>query len=432
MINLKKILKKEDSKRLVSNFISLSILQAVNYILPLVTLPYLIRVIGMDNVGLLAFATATITYFQIVTDYGFNLTATREISIHRKNGRKIDEIFNSVMTIKIGLAIISFFILFIITISLKKFSEHLEIYLLTFGTVIGQVLFPIWFFQGMEKMKYITYLNILAKSIFTFAIFLFVKEREDYYLVPLLTSVGFIVTGILSLCIIHRTFGVRFRRQPINILRHHFLEGWHIFISNLFTTLYRNTNVIILGFLTNNMIVGYYSIAERTIKSLQSIQSVAGNALFPFFTKKFDNSKKEYFGFLKKYSKYVFGVYLGYAVLVYLFSGIIVLLLTQENNVDVLINLKILSLVLLFGGLNYFYGILGLVMLNYKKDFSKSIIITGVCNIVLCYILVKFFKDIGASLALVFSELLLLILIGNKMFGIKKRLFRRHYLKNKA
>ena len=278
----------------MSNFFSLPVLQGANYILPLITLPYLVRVLGVEYFGLLAFATATVMYFQILTDYGFNLTATREISIHRDNKEKVIEIFSSVMTIKIILMFVSFFLLSILVFSFEKFSQDALVYFLTFGTVVGQVLFPVWFFQGMERMKYITYLNILSKVIFTIAIFVFVKEQSDFYLVPLLTSIGFLVAGIWSLYLIKKEFGVGFEVQTIDTIKHHLVEGWDIFVSMVFISMYRSSNIIILGLLTNNTIVGYYSIAEKVVKTLQTLQDVVGNTLFPYLSKKFSITNKSF------------------------------------------------------------------------------------------------------------------------------------------
>ena len=99
-------LKKEDNKVLLSNFLSLSVLQIANFLLPLLAVPYLIRILEIELFGLLAFATAMIMYFVTLSDYGFNLTATREISIHRQSKDKVTEIFSAVMTIKFLLMIL--------------------------------------------------------------------------------------------------------------------------------------------------------------------------------------------------------------------------------------------------------------------------------------------------------------------------------------
>ncbi|MEO5990335.1 MAG: oligosaccharide flippase family protein, partial [Ferruginibacter sp.] len=130
---IKGFYKNEDSKTLISNFVSLSALQGINLVLPLLILPYLVRVLGMELYGLIAFSTAFVYYFQVITDYGFNLTATREISIHRKNSLKVSEIYNSVMIIKLVLLVLSLFILSFIVFSFDKLSNNYEIYFLSFG-----------------------------------------------------------------------------------------------------------------------------------------------------------------------------------------------------------------------------------------------------------------------------------------------------------
>mgnify|MGYP000464591323 FL=1 len=145
MINkIKNMVNSEDKKRLASNFFSLSVLQVFTYVLPLLTLPYLVRVLGVETFGLVAFATAFITFFNILVDYGFNLSATREVSIHRENKDKITEIYSSVLAIKFILIFVSLIILSFIVFTFEKFSSHSILYFITFISVIGQALFPIW------------------------------------------------------------------------------------------------------------------------------------------------------------------------------------------------------------------------------------------------------------------------------------------------
>lgn len=408
---IKQKFQKEEHKRLLSNFISLSILQGANYLLPLITFPYLVRVLGVEKFGLLAFAGATIVYFNILTDYGFNLTATKEVSIHRNDKNKLNEIFSSVMIIKSILLIISFLLLLILVFSLEKFKNEYLIFLLTFGSVIGQVLFPQWFFQGMERMKYITFLNILAKVIFTIAIFIFIHQQSDYWKVPLINSLGFIIAGIVALYMIFKDFKIQFSSQKLDTLKYYLVDGWHLFLSTFAGNFYRNFNTLVLGFLTNDLYVGYYSIAERIVKIIQTLQSIAGNTLFPFFSKRISQNKNYFFELTKKYLKIITGIYSLLTILIFLLSPIIIHIIQGKYQNETILDLRIMSLVILIGGLNYYFGVLGLITMGYKKEFSKAIIITGISNIILSSILVYFLKDVGASLSLILSEMILLSIL---------------------
>ncbi|MBE0515259.1 oligosaccharide flippase family protein [Sulfurimonas sp.] len=326
---IKSLTNSPDKKRLMSNFFSLSILQAFTYILPLLTLPYLVRVLGVELFGLVMFAQAFIMFFNILVDYGFNLSATREISIHRDNKEKITEIFSSVMMIKFILIGVSFVILSIIVVSFEKFSSHWELYCLTFLWVIGQAMFPIWYFQGLERMKYITIVNIISKLIFTIAIFIFIQEESDYILVPLLNGLGFMVGGVISLWIAYRQFNQKFKPQSIQTMMIHFKDSSQFFLSRVSVSIYTSANAFVLGLFTSNTMVGYYSIAEKLYQAMQGLYHPIVNTIYPYLAKS-KNILFYYKLFIVIFIINIIGV-----MFVYLFSKEIIDILFNITDVEV-------------------------------------------------------------------------------------------------
>ncbi|HPP66932.1 MAG TPA: oligosaccharide flippase family protein, partial [bacterium] len=276
---------KNDYKRLFSNFVSLSILQIANYLLPLITLPYLVRVLGPGKYSLVAFAQAFIQYFVILTDYGFNLSATREIAIHRDNKEKLSEIFSCVMFIKMGLFLFALIIMSAVVFSFQKFSREWFIYYLTFGMVMGQVLFPVWFFQGMERMRYITLLNITAKLIFTVAVFVFITQESDYWKAPAFNSAGYIIAGIAGLYLVKKRFGIGFKFYDFKKIKNYFKDSSQFFLSRVSVSIYTSSNVFLLGFFTSNTMVGYYAIAEKLYQALQGLYQPITQVLYPYVAK---------------------------------------------------------------------------------------------------------------------------------------------------
>ena len=400
----------KDNKRLLSNFFSLSVLQGANFILPLITIPYLVRVLGIEYFGLLAFASATIAFFCIITDYGFNLSATRDISAHRDNKEKVVEIFSSVMIIKVLLMFLSLILLIILVFSFEKFAKDWLIYFLSFGTVIGQVLFPDWFFQGMERMKYITYLNILAKSIFTVAIFIFIQEPSDFYIVPILTSIGFIIAGIWSLVLVRKEFDIRFELQAVKVVKHYFSDSWYIFLSNFGVNLYKNNVIIILGLFTSNSIVGYFSITKKIIDALNSIAKVISRTIFPYINNKYKEVNKLLISFLFK---------IGFIILIYtsciflcilLFANNISILASGEIHEEVVNSLKIMSIVPLIIALNI-PAVHILLLSKRDKYFAKSVLLGAIIDLVLLFILLPIYGYIGASIVVLMTELFVTLLL---------------------
>lgn len=399
----------KDKRKLLSNFFSLAILQGTNYILPLITLPYLVRVLGPGQYGLIAFAQAFIQYFVLITDYGFNLTATREISIHKENKHKVSKIFSIVMFIKLNFMIISFIAMLIIVLLVDKFTADLWIYIFTFGTVVGNVLIPIWFFQGMEKMKFITALNILAKLLSTISIFVFINSADDILMVPLINASSFIFSGILALLIIFMKFKIKISIPNKREIKQQLFEGWHVFISQIAVSLYTISNTFILGVFTNNTIVGYYASGEKLVKAVQGLIQPISQTIYPHISKLASNSKREAIRFISKAFYFVGFITLIMSSILLFFAEPIVSLVLGNQYTNSIIVVQILSFLPFIIGLSNILGIQTMLTFNYKKEFSKIIITSSILNLVIAFIMVNVMSYIGISLSVLFTEVLVTV-----------------------
>lgn len=408
---IKQKLKSEEYRVLFENFFSLSALQIVSYILPLITIPYLVRILGAEKYGLVAFATAFIMYFQILTDYGFSLSATREISIHRDDKKKVSDIFSSVMIIKSLLMIISFILLCIIVFSFNKFANEWEIYFLAFGLVIGNILFPVWFFQGIEKMKYITIFNILANVIFTISIFVFIRETSDYLFVPFINSLGIIISGVFSLVIIFKKFKIKFTLPSKNMIINTFKDSTQFFLSRASVSIYTTSNAFFLGLFTNNISVGYYAAAEKLYFAAQGMYAPILQVIYPYMAK----TKNKIF--FKKLFKITTSLNVIFCVLFIIFSGIIVNILFGSNFEESVNVLRIFGIVLIVVIPSMLLGYPFLATFGYQKYANGSVIIGSVLHLALLLIISPFMNIyIVAGLVLITETIVFLI----RLYGVKK------------
>ena len=285
-----------EGSRVLHNVSSLSWLQLVTYVLPVIVLPYLFRVIGPEKFGLICFAQAFVQYFMILTDYGFSVSATKEISLCLENKVKVRNVIAAVMTIKTALAFLSFLVLCIVVYFVPRFKDDWMVYVLSFGTVIGNTIFPAWFFQGSENMKYTAKLNIIGQFAYAFGIFLLIHQPHDYLLVPAVTSLSALITGLLGQYILFARFCIPFQFPKPKDLHQQLQAGWNIFISAIAINAYTTTRVFAVGLLTNNTLTGFYSIAEKIANAVQTFPlSAFSQAIFPRLNKIFHKNKMQAF-----------------------------------------------------------------------------------------------------------------------------------------
>jgi len=275
----------KDNKSLLANFFSLSTLQALNMLLPLVILPYLVRVLGVENFGLINFSLSIVMYFSIFVSFGFDLSATREISTNRTDSKKISEIFSSVMLIKTAFALVSFIVLYVLVMTIDKLQVHSLLYFVTYGIIVGNVLLPIWFFQGIEQMKYITYVNVASKVGVTILVFIFVQERDDFIYVPALNAAGAILGGLGSLWIAIKYFKIKFYFPSKNVMLSRLLESYHYFLSRIANSGSRYYATTIIGVFFGNALVGYYSMVEKLFYAFLSIGGVISQTIYPYMSR---------------------------------------------------------------------------------------------------------------------------------------------------
>ncbi len=410
MLKLKNIFKSKEYKRILENMISLTGLQFASYILPLITLPYLTLVLGPEKFGLTQYAISLITYFQFFTDYGFNLSATRELAICRDDNQKISQIFSSVMFIKLCLCILSFIILLLIVMFIPKFNEDSYVYILTFGMVIGYMLFPTWLFQGLEYMRYTSILNIIGKIVFTVLIFIFIHDTTDYMLVPLINSLGYILVGILGIYIALTKFNIKITIPSIRDIKYHLREGWYVFISTIAINMYTTTNTFLLGLLTNNTLVGYYSIAEKIILAVNGLLNPISQALYPFISRTVKtDDKTRSIEFIRKITKIMTLVGIVLSAGLFIFAKPIILLLFGQSYTNSVIILQIISIVPLAVSLSTVFGVETMLTFNYKKAFTSIVMIGGIIDIVLGIILITLMKEIGIAISFATTEIFITI-----------------------
>ncbi|MDY3524137.1 oligosaccharide flippase family protein [Riemerella anatipestifer] len=398
---LKKILKNITSKEgkvLLENFLSLSVLQVVGMILPLISLPYVLRVIGFEKYGIIVFASSFIAYFTSLTDYSFKLTATRSISVNTNSAKKMSLIYSKVMSVKLVFLIISLLIIGLIVFLTPVFKTYYSIYFFTSLMLVGQVLFPEWFFQGIQKMKYITILNLSVKIFFTICIFLFIKTPEDFWIYPLLQSMGYIAAGLIAQYIIVKKYHLVLSFIPMKYIISTVKVNFPVFVNQFIPTLYNNTSTFLLGVFSAKELVGIYQAIITVVNLCITLLEILSRVFFPFL-----NRKKHYFFQYKKMMLIVVSLmFLGILILhKYVFWYLDV---TYMNAFEILL---ILSLGLFGYTLYNIFGVNYFIVNRLDKLVMKNTVLASLIGFIVGFPLIYYFSIFGAAINLTLARFIM-------------------------
>ena len=406
---------------IISNIFSLGALQGLNYLLPLIILPYLVRVLGVEKFGEIAFAQSFIQYFITLTNYGFQVTASRDISTVRDSPEDVSCVFWSVILVKVALLAISVMIIISLVELLPLFMGKETVIFASALAVVGHVMMPTWFYQGLERMKYILIVNVVARGAMVPLIFLFVVNENDYVLAAALIAFGFTLAGAIGFFVAFRIYPLKVVFPPFDMLIRRVLSGRHVFVASIGHVLYSSTSVaFLLGMLTTSTVVGYFSAAERLVRAVQGMVLPVSQSLYPHIVSLAKNNRVEALRFISISLRWSTLVFFILSLLLYFSAELLVeIVLGAEfkKSVSVVQWMAFIPFVTALGNV---LGVQTMLVFGLDKYFSRAYVAAAAINLGALFFLVESFQQNGAAITVFITEtfltFLFIILLKNKGF----------------
>lgn len=268
-------------KILVSNTFMLYIMKFSTMIFPLITLPYLTRILELEIYSAVTFVNSFITYFLLILDFGFDLSATKDISKNRENTEEVNVILTSVIISKLILGILSFLAVILIGLMVQNLRNHFAFLMLSYTATFLTVFIPTFYFRGIEQMKVITIRYLITKSIFTALMFILVKKPEHYLFIPILNVLGDIISIVISWYYIYKKTNNRVKKVKLKDVLINTKKSSLFFYSRIASTVYGSSNTFVLGFYYPTT-VGLFSVAYAIVQTIRGLYGPLADSLYPY------------------------------------------------------------------------------------------------------------------------------------------------------
>lgn len=361
--------------RLVQNTAALFLIQVTTNVAPLLTLPYLSRVLTTEHFGVIAVATSINWYFITLVEYGFNLTATRRVAIHRDDPAKVSQIFSSVLLAKALLTVLGFAIMLSVVLGTPKLRPDLPLFCITYLAVVGDLLFPVWLFQGLEKMGNLVWRDLFAKLLALSLIFAFVRNDSDYLLAAGFQSGALMFAGIVGLASVPFSTNVQWRRPAFSEAMFALREGWSVFLSMAAGSISYSTNIFLLNLRSGPAEVAYYSAAYRLIVAIRMLVSPVVTAVYPHISHMASKSRTSAVQYLRKYSLIMAAPFFFVGVALIICAPIVIRFYGAKYTPATIL-LQILAMSPFFLALQNTYSTFFMLGFGYEKEYS-SIVLRG-------------------------------------------------------
>lgn len=387
----------------------------------LALIPYLIVKVGVINYGNYAFAMAIVLFFVNVLNYGFDLSAVRDLAKTKNHSVKVNQLFNEVFSVKLFLLGIAYSVIFILVLFVPRFMEGSTIYLLASSLLIGDLFSLRWFFLGMEKMKFITVISFLSTLIYVVLVLIFVQQKADFIWIPLTEAIGlFVISGISFLWVL-KQFKIKIKLLSIKKIMSYLKSHFYSYVNLLLPSTTGVLIVFLVGLLGVPSNVAFMQIGVKITGAFSTVNTVLTTLFYPMVNREQKNRMPSRIVLI--------GIGLCLSLIMYIGNDWLILhWLKFENKSDfenAITVIKCLSPIPFLMGIISSYGINGLLV-NYKDKLYGWITIgVTVFMIILGYFLIPRFTIIGGAITFV-SARVLYALLSYYFFKMKTNLNEIH------
>ncbi|MTD25595.1 flippase [Erwinia sorbitola] len=393
-------------KTLLINVLSLLAYRGTSFIFPLVTLPYLARILGVEHMGLLALGLACVMYCSTISDWGFNVYTTKDIAQHRDDKLRVTQLFWSTFNAKLILGCSTLAVLLLVTWFNPAWHALFYIVLANSTVLFGQLLSFGWLMQGFEKLGKTSIISTIGQFCSIPLTFLLVKTPQDTWLAALIPGVVAFITAIITMSLVVQMRVIGFYRFEPREIMQRIKDSLHVFLAIFGANMFNNINVLILASMTSTYMVGLYNGADRLKKAANSVPEQIGNAFFPRVSHLFHKDRAAAIAASQKSISLSFLISLFIVIFTFFFADFVVRILLGAAFHESANVLRVAVCGFIFGNISYPAGLQILIPHGLAKQRMHVMFIVGLINIPICCLMAWKFGAIGAAGSLVLSEFL--------------------------
>jgi O-antigen/teichoic acid export membrane protein len=406
------------------NFIYSIVLTISNLLFPLLSFPYVSRVIGPEGIGKVQFLVTFSQYFVLVAALGIPIYGIREVAKLSGDKKKISKLFSELFFINLITSIILTTSYIVIVFSIDRFSEEKDLYLISGLLIVLGFTSIDWLYNGLEEFKFITIRSVLIKLISLAGLYVFVISKEDvlnYLILTIFSTVGNNIWNILSL---RNKVAIQF--SDIN-LKKHLPILLTLFSTSIATSIYTVMDTIILGLLTNNTTVGFYTAAIKLNKIAIPLVVSLGVVLFPKISRSIsENNFVETQNLVNKSFHFVCLIGVPISVGLFIFAPEILFFFSGSEFIPATVTMQIASPIVFFIGLGHVFGLQILIPSHKEKYYLLATILGMFISLGCNFLFIVMFQDKGAAIATLIGELAVSYL--SYYFVVKKLKYQFYWM----